>query len=48
MSKRQEISAGEDVGKGDSCALFGKNVNSYSHHEKQYGGSQKVKDKATI
>ena len=46
-SKRQEISAGEDVEKGTLCTV-GEDVNWYSRDENRYGGSSKVKNRATI
>jgi len=47
--KRQEItSVGKDVEIRKPLCTDGRNVNWYSHFEKQYGGSSKIKNRTTI
>jgi len=41
ISKRQEISVGEDLEKRESLCTGGENANWCSHYGKQYGGASK-------
>ena len=42
MAKQQITSVSKDVEKSEPLCAVGRNVNWYSHYEKQYGGSPTI------